>query len=335
MSFARSALALLRHARGTRGLASTSRLASTPPSEFPDLRLFDPVLDVRPERIVKGQNYTVYLLNDDVTISSQPPESRFINPTPDGRDVIEELEKATPFTKRELLNFRRYRIVINRVSNMTSKGKQGSFYTLVVTGDGNGLVGYGEGKDIMMPRALDKAFAQAIKNMDWVNRKEDRTIWGTRSGKYGATKIELRERPPGVYSLSVLTLRTPAELGTATRVRSEDVARHPPDRRGSRDHGPLCKDPRLAEPDELCQARSAAAARWFRSHRYVSLRQSDFIASLTHRPGMGDGFGKRGKREDKGVGMRSAEEIGQTLGRRAIDRSDIVMRRLDKRRANY
>jgi small subunit ribosomal protein S5 len=140
----------------------------------------------------------VHLLNEDATFVTQPPEPRFINPTPDGRDIIEELEKATPFTKRELLNFRRYRIVIDRVSNMTAKGKQGSFYTLVVAGDGNGLVGYGEGKDILMPRALDKAYAQAVKSMDWVNRKENRTIWGVRSGKYGATKIELRERPPGL-----------------------------------------------------------------------------------------------------------------------------------------
>jgi small subunit ribosomal protein S5 len=186
-----------------RGIASSSR-APKKESKYPDLRLFDPVLDVRPENIVKRGRVEIVYLNEEPKFSAPPPEPRFIAPTPDGRDILEELEKTTPFSKRELTNFHRYKVIIDRVSNMTAKGKQNSFYTLVVTGDGNGLVGYGEGKDIVLPRALDKAFAQAVKNMDWVNRKESRTVWGRRSGKWGATKVELRERPPGVLSLSFL-----------------------------------------------------------------------------------------------------------------------------------
>jgi len=237
------------------------------------------------------------MLNDDVTFSSAPPEPRHLNPSPDGRDIIEELEKATPFTKRELLNFRRYRIVINRVSNMTIKGKLGSFYALVVAGDGKGLVGYGEGGDVMLPRALDKAFAQAVKNMDWVNRKEDRTVWGVRRGKFGATRVELRERPSG------FGLRTsPVIHRIAQAAGIEDLS--------AKIHG--SRNP---------------------------MNTTKLVLSLLQGGsgpvGMGDGFGHRGRREDKGVGMRSAEEIAQTLGRRSIDRSEVYFKALDKRRANY
>lgn len=45
---------------------------------------------------------------------------------------------------------------------------------------------------------LDKA----VLNMDYVNRYEERTLWGEGKdlrGKWGAAKVHLRARPPGDY----------------------------------------------------------------------------------------------------------------------------------------
>jgi small subunit ribosomal protein S5 len=67
---------------------------------------------------------------------------------------------------------------------------------MVLVGDGNGLVGYGLGKHHSTGRiALRAAQLSAIKNMDWVERFEKRTIWT--ETKYGATRLILRPRPVG------------------------------------------------------------------------------------------------------------------------------------------
>ena len=42
----------------------------------------------------------------------------------------------------------------------------------------------------------------AVLNMDYVNRYEERTLWGEGKdlqGKWGAAKVHLRARPPGDY----------------------------------------------------------------------------------------------------------------------------------------
>lgn len=107
-------------------------------------------------------------------------------------------DATNAFTVPQLRNLHRYPLVVRRVVNMTSKGKQPSMYALVVVGDGNGLVGFGEGKSENIIKANDRAFVQAVKNMDYVQRKDSRTTWADlMSGKWGATTVELRSRPPG------------------------------------------------------------------------------------------------------------------------------------------
>lgn len=56
-------------------------------------------------------------------------------------------------------------IEINRVSKTVKGGRNMRFAALVVVGDGKGSVGYGIGKSKEVPEAIEKANAQAKKNM--------------------------------------------------------------------------------------------------------------------------------------------------------------------------
>ncbi len=56
-------------------------------------------------------------------------------------------------------------IGINRVSKTVKGGRNMRFAALVVVGDGNGKVGYGQGKAKEVPEAIEKATQAAKKNM--------------------------------------------------------------------------------------------------------------------------------------------------------------------------
>ncbi|MDE6000869.1 MAG: 30S ribosomal protein S5 [Clostridia bacterium] len=56
-------------------------------------------------------------------------------------------------------------IQVNRVTKTVKGGRNMRFAALVVVGDGKGSVGYGMGKSKEVPEAIEKATAQAKKNM--------------------------------------------------------------------------------------------------------------------------------------------------------------------------
>ena len=60
-------------------------------------------------------------------------------------------------------------IQVNRVSKTVKGGRNMRFAALVVVGDGNGSVAYGMGKSKEVPEAIEKASAQAKKNLAKVN----------------------------------------------------------------------------------------------------------------------------------------------------------------------
>ena len=67
-----------------------------------------------------------------------------------------------------------------------------------VRGSGEvGLVGVGEGKDANAGGAVKKAFQNAVKNFDYVERFEGRTIATTVKGKFSSSTVTMRPRPPG------------------------------------------------------------------------------------------------------------------------------------------
>ena len=75
-------------------------------------------------------------------------------------------------------------VYLNRVSKTVKCGKNMRFAALVVVGDGNGKVGYGQGKSKEVPEAIEKATQAAKKNMISVPIVES-TIPHEVLGKFG------------------------------------------------------------------------------------------------------------------------------------------------------
>jgi ribosomal protein S5 len=88
-------------------------------------------------------------------------------------------------------------LVHEYVQNQTGSGKIRSVFCLVVVGNGKGMVGYGQGKAVVFKDALRVALTRAKKNMIPVNRYEGRTVYGEIEGKFKASTVFLRSRPPG------------------------------------------------------------------------------------------------------------------------------------------
>ena len=87
-------------------------------------------------------------------------------------------------------------VCINRVSKATTGGRSMRFNSLVVVGDGNGLVGIGFGKANEVASAVNKARENAKKRMikaPLING----TIPHKINIKYGAVRLMLKPASPG------------------------------------------------------------------------------------------------------------------------------------------
>ena len=87
-------------------------------------------------------------------------------------------------------------VSINRVTKVVKGGKNLSFSALVVVGDENGRVGYGNGKAKEVPSAIRKAIEIAKKNMIQVpiiNNTTPHQVLGV----YGAGRVLLKPAAEG------------------------------------------------------------------------------------------------------------------------------------------
>lgn len=238
---------------------------------FPDISKTDIVLDEGRTRtfkdaaLVPGKTLTVQLFNTPPLIPPSPPP-----PAEPSR-----LSKS-PFYD-EVSRLHRFPLITKRVVQQTGKGKQPSFYSLVVVGNGRGMVGYGEGKDINVPRSIDKAFVAAVKSMDRVDRFESRTLWGQLEGKFGATHIIMRARPSG--------------------------------------HGLAC-NPYIHQVCKAAGIADISAKVHGSRNGMQIVKATIRMLHGGHAPtGMGDGVGGKGKREEAGVGMKGRDVIERERGR--------------------
>lgn len=185
---------------GVRVFSTTSAISNvtprTPPSSriprhrdlksfaLPDLSKIDPILDYDPNPPTT--------LDHPKLFPSNRPNGLVFNVPKDDLD-----ESQTPLSPRDIARLQKKPLVIKRVVNMNGKGKQPSMYALVVVGNGDGLAGYGEGKDDEAARAVRKATNRAIKNLRYFERYDDRTVFMDLKHKFHATQVVLRSRPPG------------------------------------------------------------------------------------------------------------------------------------------
>jgi small subunit ribosomal protein S5 len=101
-------------------------------------------------------------------------------------------------------------VYINRVSKVMKGGKRLSFSALVVTGDGNGYVGVGQGKANEVPSAISKAGADARKKLIRVPMVGS-TIPHEMEVKLGATKVLLKPAAPGTGIIAGSSIRVVLE----------------------------------------------------------------------------------------------------------------------------
>ncbi|ORY06654.1 hypothetical protein BCR34DRAFT_489982 [Clohesyomyces aquaticus] len=107
------------------------------------------------------------------------------------------LLKYLDWDKDKLKQIRTKTLVVHGVTNQTRMGKIQSMYFLTIAGNGNGLLGVGEGKSVEPEEGKKQSVMAAIRNLRPVPRYENRTIFGDLEKKVGATKVQLFSRPPG------------------------------------------------------------------------------------------------------------------------------------------
>ncbi|KAF9374863.1 28S ribosomal protein S5, mitochondrial [Podila verticillata] len=151
-----------------------------------------PLLDHYPRKT--DQDGTLKLDTDKLW-AQEPPLDDMLKSQAD--DDVDEASLPHGLTKHDLSKFLKRALIVKRTSNMTTAGKVPSMYALVVVGNGDGIAGYGEGKDDEVARAVRKATNRAMRNLTAFDRYDDRTIFHDIDHKFHATKIQFRSRPPG------------------------------------------------------------------------------------------------------------------------------------------
>lgn len=102
-------------------------------------------------------------------------------------------------------------VQVYRSAKVVKGGRRFSFGALVALGDRNGRVGVGYGKAKEVPQAVDKAIAEAKKDLVKVNLK-GRTIPHTVWGQCGASKVVLIPASEGTGVIAGKKLRPLLEL---------------------------------------------------------------------------------------------------------------------------
>ena len=111
-------------------------------------------------------------------------------------------------------------IGINRVSKTVKSGRNMRFAALVVVGDGNGKVGYGQGKAKEVPEAIEKATQAAKKNLIRVPIV-DTTIPHEVLGKFGKGAVLMMPAENGTGVIAGGPVRAVMEAAGIKNIRTK------------------------------------------------------------------------------------------------------------------
>ncbi|KAH9003397.1 hypothetical protein EDB86DRAFT_2799324 [Lactarius hatsudake] len=264
---------------------------------FPDISTPNPFLDLSDSRQFPPSKLSpfasrVVIRNDPPLFAAEEAKDGSGGAKEEGEEEDEEEAEVKsaeddehapilPLSRRELEKLHRFPLIRRRVTQQTGKGKIHRQGVLVVVGNGNGLVGYGEAKHDDPSRATGRAFAMAVRNMDFVDRFEGRTIWTEMSSKLGATRIILRPRPVGF--------------------------------------GLHC-NPNVHQVLKAAGIKDISAKVWGSRNPLNVIKLLFRMLHAGNAPlAMGNGIGGPGRKLDKGSGVRGKQEIERERGRKLIN----------------
>ena len=103
-------------------------------------------------------------------------------------------------------------VTIKRVTKVVKGGRTMSFSALVVVGDGAGHVGFGLGKAQETTEAIRKGREDAKKNMIYIERDENDSLFHQVIGRFGAASVLLKPAPAGTGIIAGSPVRAVMEL---------------------------------------------------------------------------------------------------------------------------
>jgi small subunit ribosomal protein S5 len=114
-------------------------------------------------------------------------------------------------------------VTLKRVTKVVKGGRTFRFTALVVVGDYNGHVGVGLGKATEIPDAIRKAKDDAIKNLIYVERNENNSIYHEVIGKFGSANVLLKPAPEGTGVIAGGPARAVLELAGIKNIRTKSL----------------------------------------------------------------------------------------------------------------
>ena len=114
-------------------------------------------------------------------------------------------------------------VTINRVTKVVKGGRTFRFAALVVVGDENGHVGVGLGKATEIPEAIRKGKEDAKKNLIYIERNEDGSIFHDIYGKFGAANVLLKPAAEGTGVVAGGSVRAVVELAGIRNIRAKSL----------------------------------------------------------------------------------------------------------------
>lgn len=114
-------------------------------------------------------------------------------------------------------------VTIKRVTKVVKGGRTFRFAALVVVGDQNGHVGVGLGKATEIPEAIRKGKEDAKKNLIYIERNEEDSLYHENLGHFGAANVLLMPAPEGTGVIAGGPVRTVLELAGVRNVRTKSL----------------------------------------------------------------------------------------------------------------
>lgn len=119
-------------------------------------------------------------------------------------------------------------VKIKRINKTTKGGRKMRFSVLLVIGDRKGNVGFGMGKSIEIPNAMQKALKNAKNNLTKVIVTKKGSIYHDIIGKSCAAKILLKPAPLGTGIVAGGAVRTVIELAGYSDIYTKNLGKNTP-----------------------------------------------------------------------------------------------------------